>query len=546
MEPPPPSLTYPKPPSSTTALHARSAAATPVVLSKGRIFRGVSADFEDLAVSHGGVMFGGALSIAFTARWDSLQNWSRILDFGNGPDNRNIFIANKATSGTIAFHFFARDSERRLHVDKVIVCGQACRYLFVIDTDGHMKIFQDGKLLGESGAGPVPERCVRRCLLVGKSHYDRDAPFHGIVRDVAVWDAVVDWDTAAASESADARSDPPYVPPTSAGASPMIITEADEPSGCKIMIGGMSKDLAKGYFMRGIVFSKGPPNTPGQFYRCERCNAGPFNAIEVIDMHFRSRKHRKTEGTWPPPHLTHGDQGAPPASPAPAAQPIASASPAAFPASVIVAAERPAPKSPPRRLPDFTLPATSIASEPFDASASVETRRVHFGEDAAVAAAAAATSAAAATVWKPPTMFADEAGKPEPGSSNASHNAAAVAVAPVGASGAGIVLPPGWRELWHPDWSAFYYVDIEGRTSQWEVPPSYVHHDWTRRFQEEGKALWECGRLGLSFYELDASDWKRFVDKDGRTYWSNSRVGQRFYEEFTPSPSKGVGRQVGA
>lgn len=43
------------------------------------------------------------MSIAFWAKWDALNNWSRIFETSNGPDSNNLVIANEGTSNVFAW-----------------------------------------------------------------------------------------------------------------------------------------------------------------------------------------------------------------------------------------------------------------------------------------------------------------------------------------------------------------------------------------------------------------------------------------------------------
>ena len=49
------------------------------------------------------------MSFSFYARWDTLNSWSRIFDFGNGEGKYNILIANEGTSNT--FRVFVLTNE---------------------------------------------------------------------------------------------------------------------------------------------------------------------------------------------------------------------------------------------------------------------------------------------------------------------------------------------------------------------------------------------------------------------------------------------------
>lgn len=184
-------------------------AVAPVLRYEGRVFDGTEADFEDLGARHGPLTLGGnGFTVAFTARWDSLNKWSRILDFGNGPGGANIFVANKGHAGTLAFHIFVDKVEHRAYAHEAIKLGQTRRYMCSVTPAGRMKIFMNGLLLSENEDGAPPPQLERRTLLIAKSSWDRDAPFHGQISDVAVWDAAVNWDGTPVEEAPPAAPQP--------------------------------------------------------------------------------------------------------------------------------------------------------------------------------------------------------------------------------------------------------------------------------------------------------------------------------------------------
>lgn len=130
-------------------------------------------------------------SVAFTAGWQALNSYSRIIDFGNGQEDSNIFIAN-AGKDKLAFHVFAGKEERRVVSGSVIHCNEEHRYLCTLSSDGCMRIYQDGELIGESGKGNLPSPGQRTKLYVAKSNWKRDPPFGGWISELRVWNAVVD------------------------------------------------------------------------------------------------------------------------------------------------------------------------------------------------------------------------------------------------------------------------------------------------------------------------------------------------------------------
>jgi hypothetical protein len=92
-------------------------------------------------------------------------------------------------------------------------------------------------------------------------------------------------------------------------------------------------------------------------------------------------------------------------------------------------------------------------------------------------------------------------------------------------------LPPGWKRKWSSTEASWYFIDVELQRSQWRPPEAHAEHEWHRKVDQSGRALWVCSDtdFGNAFYESDAA-WARFVDSENRAYWSNADKGIRFFE----------------
>eukprot|EP00931_Biecheleriopsis_adriatica_P036352 TRINITY_DN20943_c0_g1_i1.p1 TRINITY_DN20943_c0_g1~~TRINITY_DN20943_c0_g1_i1.p1 ORF type:complete len:1336 (+),score=204.41 TRINITY_DN20943_c0_g1_i1:83-4090(+) len=168
----------------------------PVLHYAGRTFTGVAGD-GDIFGNFTSLPFGGAFSVAFTARWDSLGKWSRIIDIGNGVDKENIIIAQMDESTSIAWHF--RTAEKTwglVEAKDAIVVGETNRYLCVVSDEGSMKVYREGEMIAEGKASSAPPVVHRKSLHVATSHWDLP-PFHGEISDLNIWNEVVDWADAA-------------------------------------------------------------------------------------------------------------------------------------------------------------------------------------------------------------------------------------------------------------------------------------------------------------------------------------------------------------
>jgi len=138
----------------------------------------------------------GALSISFVARWDALQSWSRIVDFGNGAAADNITISNFEKGKTLVADVYRGTSRKRLLMPGAIALGETRRYLFSVSSTGCMKMMCDARVLGELSGGYAPRETPRSQLLVGSSSWPADGFFHGHIADLKIWGSVVTWDVA--------------------------------------------------------------------------------------------------------------------------------------------------------------------------------------------------------------------------------------------------------------------------------------------------------------------------------------------------------------
>jgi len=159
-------------------------------------FQGRPDSFVDFADRIGGGLLGGptGFSVAFTARWDALNRWSRVVDFGNGARGDNIIVANEKDTDALAFHVYSNGTNACLTIPGGIAKGKASRYLCSIDSSGHMRVFRDGELIGEKKHGLIPAAVPREHLYVGRSNFEGNAMFVGEVGDVCVWNAGTSWE----------------------------------------------------------------------------------------------------------------------------------------------------------------------------------------------------------------------------------------------------------------------------------------------------------------------------------------------------------------
>lgn len=149
--------------------------------------------FEDLRQSFAG-KFQTAFSILFTARWDSFNHWSSIIDFGNGPTQENIVIANQGRLNSLVFEIYRGGQRFTVVCPAVLTLNETCTYLCTVSEDGVMCIQCKGEIIGQCTGLPSGGGHSRKYLYVGKSCWPDRNMFHGRVQQLKVFNGqTLDW-----------------------------------------------------------------------------------------------------------------------------------------------------------------------------------------------------------------------------------------------------------------------------------------------------------------------------------------------------------------
>lgn len=176
---------------------------TPALSYRGRAYNGSGSDFDDLGSWFEGSL-GGALSVAFTARWDALKWWGRVMDFRSQEGLDHIVIANDGDEDALVFAVQQGSIDRRIVASGAVSVGEEHRYLCTVDEQGHMAIYRDGVLLTETPHGHPPLAMPRRHLYLG-GLAGSDRSFAGSISELRIWNAAVRWSDAFARELSAAR-----------------------------------------------------------------------------------------------------------------------------------------------------------------------------------------------------------------------------------------------------------------------------------------------------------------------------------------------------
>lgn len=142
--------------------------------------------YDDIVDMTSGTLF-GPFSVEFKARWDAFNRWSRILDFGEGPRSDNIIISQSANPGELAFYTYSGTKSKGFTIPGALELGVMSSFLLTLSEFGHMRVWKDGKMIGEFEDAFVPRRIDRSHFYVGKSNWENTPLFKGTIQDLYIW-----------------------------------------------------------------------------------------------------------------------------------------------------------------------------------------------------------------------------------------------------------------------------------------------------------------------------------------------------------------------
>lgn len=159
----------------------------PITVNFTRGGNGLSFDGVDDYVSLPAVTSSGAMTVEAWVNADDVnRNYSRIFDFGNGPNSNNVILFYDSTSGRMTLSNFQGSSGRFLSTSEVFPENQWVHVAAVIDATGNASIYWDGQLKASGNVAPVLN-VNRTNRYIGRSNWSGDAYFDGKIDDVRIW-----------------------------------------------------------------------------------------------------------------------------------------------------------------------------------------------------------------------------------------------------------------------------------------------------------------------------------------------------------------------
>lgn len=132
-----------------------------------------------------GVWFNGNFTVEAWVFARSYNNWSRLIDFANGPDNNNVFLA--LSAGTSGFPIFGvyTSGGPSFQANTQLPTNQWVHLAATLNgTTG--TIYINGNPVG-SGTLNIPPNVVRTINYIGRSNYDGDGYANALFDDIRIW-----------------------------------------------------------------------------------------------------------------------------------------------------------------------------------------------------------------------------------------------------------------------------------------------------------------------------------------------------------------------
>ncbi len=132
--------------------------------------------------------FSGGITVALWAKPASMANWSRFMDFANGPGSDNILLANQGTSNNLVWEIHGTNpGDQRLTAAGSLDVGEWQHLVATVDADGNAAIYKNGEAILTS-TQKLPFNVVRTNNFIGESNWGGDAFYHGLMDEMYIYD----------------------------------------------------------------------------------------------------------------------------------------------------------------------------------------------------------------------------------------------------------------------------------------------------------------------------------------------------------------------
>ncbi len=135
---------------------------------------------------------GGPMTITFWARWNAFNNYSRIIDLGNGASADNIIVSNYQMTNKLFFQIYGTTTKAIPSYYNILTPNTWDFYTAKVDENGLMRIYKNGVFQTEHQQGVTPNVVTRTRQYIARSNFPQDGYFKGAIDDVRIYNAALD------------------------------------------------------------------------------------------------------------------------------------------------------------------------------------------------------------------------------------------------------------------------------------------------------------------------------------------------------------------
>ncbi len=118
-------------------------------------------------------------------KWEQIQNWSRIFDFGR--EGNAVVLQSEKSSRTLNFAIYDRNGNRhRIQANNAIPVGQWFHVAATCGAQG-MALYINGERVGTDTYTGGLEQVAGGTYYIGRSNWADDKPFQGYISEFRIW-----------------------------------------------------------------------------------------------------------------------------------------------------------------------------------------------------------------------------------------------------------------------------------------------------------------------------------------------------------------------
>ena len=157
---------------------------------KGPVGNALRFDGKNDYVDVGDFEWGGECSFSGWVKYDKIQFWSRVFDFGNGASKDNIVLSNQSRTPYLVFENWNKSSKENKYIPDFWQLGDWVYIVCKVHESGKLNIFKNGKLITSSIRKLTPT-IFRRDQYFGKSNWSGNSYFNGELDDLRLYDRAI-------------------------------------------------------------------------------------------------------------------------------------------------------------------------------------------------------------------------------------------------------------------------------------------------------------------------------------------------------------------